>query len=96
MEYLFDWDEAKAESNLQKHGVSFLEARSVFSDPLRVTYSDDEHSEEEERFLTVGQSVRLRLLIVSHTEQETVDEMVLIRIISCRKVTRQEREDYEG
>ena len=96
MEYTFDWDEAKADSNKRKHGVTFDEGRTVFYDPLRVTIVDEEHSDEEQRLLTFGCSEKPRLLLVVHTEQEVVGDLVLVRIISCRKATRQEREEYEG
>ena len=86
----FDWDENKAERNLSKHGVSFEEAKTVFDDPLYVDFCDPDHSEDEERYLIVGQSSRGRLLIVSYTEREDS-----IRLISAREVTRTEREAYE-
>ena len=86
----FEWDENKAASNLLKHGVSFEEAKTVFDDPLYVDFYDPDHSDDEERYLTVGESNQGRLLIVSYTERG-----VLIRLISARVVTRFEREVYE-
>lgn len=86
----FDWDENKAERNLSKHIVSFEEAKTVFDDPLYVEFYDPDHSEDEERYLIVGQSSRGRLLIVSYTERGDS-----IRLISAREVTRVEREAYE-
>lgn len=86
----FEWDDNKAASNLSKHNVSFEEAKSVFADPLYVDFYDPDHSEDEERFLIVGESNRRRLLIVSYTERGKV-----IRLISAREVTRAEREAYE-
>jgi uncharacterized DUF497 family protein len=86
----FDWDNNKAERNLSKHGVSFEEAKTVFDDPFYVDFYDPDHSEDEERYLIVGQSSRGRLLIVSYTEREDS-----IRLISAREVTRTEREAYE-
>ncbi|WNZ22276.1 BrnT family toxin [Leptolyngbya sp. NK1-12] len=86
----FDWDENKAERNLSKHGVSFEEAKTVFDDPLYVDFYDPDHSENEERYLLVGQSSRGRLLIVSYTERGDS-----IRLISARQVTQTERETYE-
>ena len=86
----FEWDESKAERNLAKHGVSFEEAKTVFDDPLYVDFYDPDHSEDEERYLIVGESNHKRLLIVSYTERENS-----IRIISARAVTRAEREAYE-
>ncbi|PSN07921.1 hypothetical protein C7271_03935 [filamentous cyanobacterium CCP5] len=86
----FEWNESKAERNLAKHGVSFEEAKTVFDDPLYVDFYDPDHSEDEERYLIVGESNQKRLLIVSYTERENS-----IRIISAREVTRAEREAYE-
>ncbi|MBE5229891.1 MAG: BrnT family toxin [Microcystis sp. M54BS1] len=86
----FDWDKNKAERNLSKHEVSFEEAKTVFDDPLYVDFYDPEHSEDEDRYLLVGQSNRGRLLIISYTERGN-----LIRLISAREVTKTERETYE-
>lgn len=86
----FGWDDAKAEVNRRKHGVSFLEAMTVFADPLALTGYDPDHSDGEDRYLTMGLSVAGRLLLISHTDRgETV------RIISARRATRAERKDYE-
>ncbi|AFY94839.1 BrnT family toxin [Chamaesiphon minutus] len=86
----FDWDENKAASNLFKHGVSFDEAKTVFDDPLYIDFYDPAHSDDEDRYLIVGESNQRRLLIVSYTERGN-----LIRLISAREVTRTEREVYE-
>ena len=86
----FEWSENKAASNLSKHGVSFEEAKTVFEDPLYVDFYDPDHSEDEERYLIVGQSSRGRLLIVSYTERGDS-----IRLISARELTREERSAYE-
>ncbi|MEY2858565.1 MAG: hypothetical protein RLZZ74_2878 [Cyanobacteriota bacterium] len=86
----FEWDENKAERNLSKHGISFNEAKTVFDDLLYVDFYDPDHSEDEERYLIVGQSNRGRLLIVSYTERGDS-----IRLISTREVTRTEQEAYE-
>lgn len=86
----FEWNENKALSNLSKHGVSFEEAKTVFDDPFYVDFYDPDHSEDEERYLIVGESSRGRLLIVSYTERGNS-----IRLISAREVTRTEREAYE-
>jgi uncharacterized DUF497 family protein len=86
----FEWDEAKARSNLAKHGVSFEEAASVFGDPLALTFPDPDHSLGEKRWLTFGVSQSGRLLVVAHTERGRA-----IRIISARKATRHERGIYE-
>ena len=86
----FKWDPQKAAKNLRKHKVSFKEAATVFSDPLSATVPDPDHSEEEDRYIIVGMSNRLRLLIVSFAEEG--DD---IRIISARELTRGERKAYE-
>ncbi len=86
----FEWDDAKAESNERKHGVSFTEAMTIFADPLSVTGYDPRHADDEDRFLTMGTSVVGRLLVVSHTNRGDV-----VRIISARVATRRERKDYE-
>lgn len=73
----FEWDVAKAESNEKKHGVSFLEATAVFGDILSLTFPDPDHSNDEDRFVTIGISQRQRLLIVSHTDRKVVSELFL-------------------
>jgi len=87
----FEWDENKAISNQEKHGISFEEAKSVFADSLGRLISDPDHSEDEERFILLGVSSRLRLLIVCHCERDANS----IRIISARKADRFERKKYE-
>ena len=86
----FEWDPRKATWNLRKHGVAFKEAATVFRDALSITAYDPDHSEQEDRFLTVGTSVAGRLLIVAHT-----DRGPRTRIISARQLTPAERESYE-
>lgn len=90
MALTFEWDEEKAESNLNKHRVSFEEARTVFGDPLALTMPDSHHSSDEERFITVGMSYRHTLLVVVYTERGSS-----FRLISCRRATRAERQAYE-
>jgi uncharacterized DUF497 family protein len=92
---LFEWDELKDRENRRKHRVSFMEAKTVFSDPLLVTYTDDAHSEDEERFISIGLSARQRLLLVVHTERGYEVNLLIIRIISSRKATILERRAYE-
>ena len=88
----FEWNEAKATSNQIKHGVSFEEARSVFSDEYAVQFYDESHSQlEEDRFLLLGHSVDSRLLLVCHYER--MDGKV-IRVISARKATKSESKFY--
>ena len=86
----FEWDDAKAEVNEEKHGVTFAEAMTVFADTLSVTGYDPRHSDEEDRFLTMGMSVDGRLLLVSHTDRGDA-----VRMISAREASRRERKDYE-
>jgi uncharacterized protein len=86
----FEWDSAKAAANLSKHGVSFDEAKTVFDDSLYVDFYDPDHSDEEHRYIIVGQSQQGRLLMVSYTERDDT-----IRVISSREVTPAERKDYE-
>lgn len=90
-ELRFVWDARKARSNLAKHGVSFEEAKSVFYDEYAVEFYDDEHSEWEDRFLLLGSSSRLRLLLVCHCYREPEG---VIRIVSARKATLSESEHY--
>jgi uncharacterized protein len=84
------WDTRKATGNLRKHRVSFEEASTVFADSLALTGSDPDHSIGEARWITFGESVRGRLLVVAHT-----DEGDMIRIISARLATRHEKRLYE-
>lgn len=86
----FDWDAAKAAANLRKHKVLFVEAASVFGDPLACTFTDPDHSTGERRWLTFGISRTGRLLVVSHADYDDH-----IRIISARRATRHERKIYE-
>ncbi|TMH23647.1 MAG: BrnT family toxin [Betaproteobacteria bacterium] len=87
----FTWDPNKERRNKRKHGVGFQEATTVFGDALAVTVSDPDHSIGEERLVTVGQSTAGRLLVVYHVEQGDT-----IRIISARRATVHERQDYEA
>lgn len=89
----FEWNSAKAEANLKKHGVSFAEAKSVFFDEFAVQFFDKEHSTDEQRFLMLGVSSMARLLIVCHCER---GEGYIIRIVSARKATRRESAHYRG
>ena len=91
MALIFEWDERKAIANETKHRVSFEEATTVFGDPLSVTVTDPLHSEDEERFVIVGESSRGRLLVVVHTIR-----MLHVRVISARKATAHERRTYEN
>ena len=88
----FEWDSEKARINIEKHeGVSFKEAESVFYDERAIEFYDEEHSESEKRFLMLGLSVKLRLLLVCHCVRESDS---IIRIISARKATKKEAKHY--
>ena len=95
MKTVFEWDENKARINLEKHKISFDEARTIFADPLLFTFIDEFHSDKEERFISIGLSKKNRVLLAVHTEREEKHEAVVIRIISCRKATQTERKKYE-
>jgi len=87
----FEWDPDKAVANANKHGITFEEAASVFGDPLSLTAYDPDHSQDEDRYITLGTSAEGRLLMISHTDRDD-----RIRIISARKATRRERKAYEN
>ena len=90
MEQTFEWNSDKALANLIKHDISFEEASTIFDDPMYIMFSDEEHSQGEERYITIGLSQQNRLVMVAHTER-----MGVIRIISARKATKHERSYYE-
>lgn len=87
----FDWSEAKNQANVRKHGVSFEEAKSVFFDESALLLADPDHSEDEDRFVLLGLSAKLRLLLVCHCFEA---DDGLIRVISCRKANRKEMSLY--
>lgn len=90
-ELRFQWDEKKEKTNVKKHGVSFEESRTVFYDENAIQFFDPDHSEDEDRFILLGMSLKLRVLIVCHCfrESETV-----IRIISARRADKDEEDEY--
>ena len=88
---IFEWDSVKAAANLRKHKVSFEDAQTVFSDERARLMDDPDHSEDEERFLLLGLSSSLRLLVVAHCYRLTGN---VIRIISARKATADEARHY--
>jgi hypothetical protein len=90
-ELRFEWDPDKSAANARKHGVTFEEAESVFADEQALLIDDPDHSEAEERFVLLGLSARLRVLVVVHCYRE--DDAV-IRIVSARKATKPERQRY--
>jgi uncharacterized DUF497 family protein len=90
-ELRFEWDDRKKRANIKKHGISFDEARMVFYDENAIQFIDPDHSEDEDRFILLGMSLKLRILVVCHCfrESETV-----VRIISARKADRDEENEY--
>lgn len=86
----FEWDEAKNRENARKHGVLFHEAQTVFLDDNAARFFDPDHSEDEDRFILLGMSMKLRVLVVSHCYRENES---VIRIISARKADKREAED---
>jgi uncharacterized DUF497 family protein len=86
----YEWDEAKASSNLLKHGVTFEEALSVFDNPLAIIFDDEDHSGGESREIIVGHSVQHRVLLVCFSERAGT-----VRMITARPATPKERKDYE-
>jgi len=90
MKLSFEWDGEKAKANFKKHGVTFDEAATVFTDPFSVTIPDPVHSAGEQRYVDIGSSDKGRVLVVVYTERGSK-----IRIISCRRATLSERTLYE-
>lgn len=86
----FEWDPVKSVSNVEKHGVTFDEALSVFRDPLAKIFSDPDHSLDEDREIIIGHSSEQRLLVICFTQRADRS-----RLITARSATRQERQDYE-
>jgi uncharacterized DUF497 family protein len=86
----FEWNSKKALLNIRKHGITFEEATTIFGDSLSLTIPDPYHSIGEDRFVTIGTSVKGRILVVVHTDRHDV-----IRIISARKAAKYERKQYE-
>ena len=90
MKITFEWDEEKAKRNFKKHGVNFEEAKMVFNDPVSITIPDPLHSDNEQRFIDIGNTPKGRVLVVAYTERGSN-----IRIISCRKAVKREKREYE-
>lgn len=87
----FEWDERKSASNRKKHGVGFEEAMTAFYDARAKVFFDPDHSEDEDRFILLGISSRLRVLVVCHCHREAEG---VIRIVSARKADKEEESDY--
>ena len=88
----FEWDESKNISNHKKHAVWFEEAQTVWADPASMEWLDEDHSDEEDRFIRIGHSSGSKLLLVVFCERDFGN---MIRIVSARKATKKERRDYE-
>ena len=91
----FEWDPVKAKANLVKHGIAFEEATTVFGDEFAVWTLDAASSQDEERWIMTGNSSRERLLVVIHTYLEISASAKVVRIISARRASRNERRQYE-
>lgn len=94
-QYRFEWDPNKAVANRRKHGIGFEQAATVFRDPLAVSIYDEDHSEDEERWITLGQADNDFLLVVVHTYQAISADEAAVRIISARRATVHEQRHYE-
>jgi len=95
MQYHFQWGAKKAFSNHQKHNIHFRDAVQVFRDPLAMTLFDQDHSETEDRWVTLGQLPTGKLLVVSHMFEQIDVNMVIIRMISARPATKHESRQYQ-
>ena len=89
----FEWDDSKNKTNIKKHGISFEEASSVFYDEDALIISDESHSQKEERFIMIGFSYKFNILVACHCYRQNES---IIRIISARKATKNERKEYLG
>ena len=96
MQIEFEWDEAKASSNLRKHAVAFEQACSVFGDPNILSIVDVEHSEEEERWISIGMAYNEVPLTIAYVWSGAVQDRLKVRIISARKSTKEEIRYYQG
>ena len=94
MRYKFDWDPAKETKNIRKHKVTFRQAATVFRDPNQLSIYDEEHSEVEDRWITIGIDSSGVLRVVVHTFEQISEDVCEIRIISARKATRREARQY--
>jgi uncharacterized DUF497 family protein len=95
MQYHFQWDPKKERVNRQKHGISFRLATQVFRDPMAMTLFDEEHSEDEERWITLGKPGNGPYLVVIHTFEQVDANITIIRMISARPATKPEIRQYE-
>ena len=94
MNFNFEWDRKKARANQNTHGVGFDEGATVFADPMALSIFDPDHSETEERWITLGISEKGRLLVVKHTFRKEGEDAIMVRIISTRKASKRESQTY--
>jgi uncharacterized DUF497 family protein len=94
-EHQFEWDKAKAIRNVREHGITFKRAATVFHDPTAISIFDEEHSDDEERWITLGLDSSGSLLVVCHTFRTGVGQESRIRLISARYAERHERKQYQ-
>lgn len=94
-QYRFEWDAAKARQNVRKHRVTFERGATVFLDPNALSLFDAQHSEDEERWITLGLDRTGALLVISHTYREETETIARVRLISARKATNNEAKQYE-
>ena len=90
----FEWDTTKEKSNIKKHGITFEQASYVFADPYALNKYDNEHSDNEDRWILLGKSLKGVILLVVHTFK-VIDRIELVRIISARRATKQEKQTYQ-
>jgi len=93
-QFQFEWDPAKARQNARKHRVTFERGATVFKDPKALSLFDAEHSDEDERWMTLGLDETGALLVISHTFDEEAENRARVRLISVRKATRNEKKQY--
>jgi len=96
LRYHFEWDPTKARENFNKHRVTFSRAAAVFQDPSAISVFDEDHSEMEDRWITLGRDSNGIIVVVCHTFRQSDEVSSFIRIISARKATKKERQQYEG
>lgn len=96
LEYNFDWNLEKERLNIKKHGVNFRKASTIFRDPYQLSIYDEEHSDYEDRWITIGIDESSVLRVVIHTFEQIDEFNCHIRIISARKATNQERKEYQN
>ncbi|MGB7949508.1 MAG: BrnT family toxin [Candidatus Binatia bacterium] len=93
-QYQFEWDPAKGRQNARKHRVTFERGATVFKDPNALSLFDEQHGDEEERWITLGLDETGALLVISHTFDEEAENRARVRLISARKATKNEKKQY--